>query len=64
MCFSLGRGGIFVSGSLVTMYVAAISFNKKAPEKRQGACWGGAVEKREGSEDKAQGLSHFLLYLL
>lgn len=48
--FLWGGGGIFVSGSLVTVYVAAISCNKKAPEKRQGACWGGAAEKREKEE--------------
>ena len=48
--FLWGGGSIFVSGSLVTVYVAAISCNKKAPEKRRGACWGGAAEKTEKEE--------------
>ena len=58
--FLWGGGSIFVSGSLVTVYVAAISCNKKAPEKRRGACWGGAAEKTEKEEYVYQWTSWWL----
>ena len=63
--FLWGGGSIFVSGSLVTVYVAAISCNKKAPEKRRGACWGGAAEKteKEGHIQSVSGSDNLSKYL-